>query len=397
MDVVRADRRCPHCGLTALDDEDPVNRDAIDYVRVARSHQRTKEWHAFVIAGAVVALPLIAALTSDNPVSWLPVIAVIAVVGVVIVAGRESDERWREPGHATRLLTSTIAISIVINVVFAGIKDVEGIEALWYAPGDPLWRVVTATFTHSNAMHLIGNLIATLMFGFAVDLRIGRVWTAVVLAVTMSTAWLAQSFESDGPGVGFSGCVYGLFGAALALMPMRSQLLRIQAVVIPLPMWAWMFVMVTAFTVVDALDPSRRVAWAAHLGGFFGGLLLGLALRRVPPSQRFLRDEERRRGMVTAAARSEGFDDLIPGADGPAAASSNPEIAAFHRAARRKRTVVTLVGGGLMLVLGLGAAALAASMDAPPQAEGRRIMTIVVGLVMGVLGLGMIASQLKSR
>lgn len=397
---VRAGNRCPECELTALDESDAANRDALDFARVASVQRGSRTWHGEVLAVLIVSLALVGAGVDRGILPWWSlaiVLAGILGVGILMWRAAQATTGWRSPGSTLRTLSSTMMLALAINLVFVVVKRDLGIEALWYAAGDPLSRLATATFTHGSAMHLIGNLIGAMAFGFVLDRRIGRPWMAVLLVVTALTAAIPQSLFSDNPMVGFSGCVFGLFGATLAIMPTRPQLLPIQTVAIPLPTWAWMIVVVTAFTVVDALDSSRHVAWVAHLGGFFGGLLVGLPMRAITPSQDFLDQEARRAATIASVARAAGASDLVPAAEAVEAASSNPEIAAFHAAARRRRRIVTLSGGGFLLATGATIAAFAAGVEADPAMAVRRVNVIIVSLVMAVLGLAMIGSQFTRK
>ena len=153
---------------------------------------------------------------------------------------------------------------------------------------------MTSAFTHAGPIHLVGNMLGLVSFGMAVDLRVGRAATGLLLAVAAVAAALAQAQYSDGPMVGFSGAIYGLLGAMLALMPARRQLLTLQGVPIPMPMWVWLMIVLPLFTFIAWADQRSHVAWVAHLGGFVAGFVVALPMRRIPASRWFLDAEARR-------------------------------------------------------------------------------------------------------
>jgi len=161
---------------------------------------------------------------------------------------------------------------------------------------------VTSAFTHGGPIHFIGNMLGLVSFGMAVDLRVGRTATALILALAALAAALAQAQYSAGPMVGFSGAIYGLLGAMLALMPTRRQLLTLQGVPVPMPMWAWLMIVLPLFTFIAWADQRSGVAWVAHLGGFAAGFLVALPMRRIAPSRWFLDAEARRAQRLERSA-----------------------------------------------------------------------------------------------
>jgi len=146
-------------------------------------------------------------------------------------------------------------------------------------------------------------MFALLLFGFAIDLRIGRLWTAVILAIAAITAALAQAQASPHTSmVGFSGAIYGLIGATLALMPTRPTLLALRGSRIPMPTWLWSLFMIPLLTFTAWVDHKGHVAWGAHLGGFIAGFLVALPMRRIPTTTLFERLEDKRRERIERMA-----------------------------------------------------------------------------------------------
>lgn len=385
--------KCPHCGVATLDGTDAAQRDLVTAAFAAHPIDMRRVGMAWGAIFLLIVLGIYIYEKSERIGTFVGYGLVVAAIAILAWASR-MPIAWRvppEPGARLRLWTSAPVISVMLCFVFVVIREVVGVQALWYGAGLPLWRIATATLTHGGFMHLVGNMLFTWLFGVRVDLRVGRAWTTVIIAASAIVAALAQAQYSAHPMVGFSGAVYGLLGATLALLPTSPQVLRISAASFVVPTWAWMLVVIPAFTLVSAFDTRTNVAWVAHLAGFLGGILVALPMRRVRPSERFLLLEKLRLDRITSKRKdyiNVTADELA--ADTTDVASSNPEIAAFHAAARRRRAIVSLVGGIAMLVFGGIATTVATLTEAPPDQAGRRTSIIIAGLVMCLTGAVML-------
>ena len=136
------------------------------------------------------------------------------------------------------------------------------------------WRVLTANFEHYNSWHILFNGLSIFSFGPVVERQVGsgRMLIISLIAGLLSSA-TALAFMWHYPSVGASGVIAGWLGLALPIADARVRKVLIQ----------WTF-----FLVLVSLMP--RVAWAAHLGGFIGGLVPGLLMReayRTTPRQPF--------------------------------------------------------------------------------------------------------------
>ena len=136
------------------------------------------------------------------------------------------------------------------------------------------WRVLTANFEHVNSMHMLFNGLSIFSFGPVVERQIGsgRMLIVSLIAGLLSAA-TALALMWHYPSAGASGVIAGWLGLALPIADARARKVLIQ----------W-----TVLLVLVSLVP--RVAWAAHLGGFVGGLVPGLLIRsayRRTPTQPF--------------------------------------------------------------------------------------------------------------
>lgn len=147
-------------------------------------------------------------------------------------------------------------------------------------------QLVTYAFLHGDFTHLIFNSVWFLIFATAVARRIGTARFLTLSLLTVLGAAFTHLFFHWGspvPVLGASGAVSGLMGAAFrfifvnphaqlvwppALLPLFSR---------PVLIWSAAFVVLNVLLGVTGLTPDgfgASIAWEAHLGGFFTGLLL---------------------------------------------------------------------------------------------------------------------------
>jgi len=134
-----------------------------------------------------------------------------------------------------------------------------------------LLRTLTPMFLHFGELHLIFNMLWLWYFGRQLEAIHPR-WLFVVLIILTSfvsntTQYLSSNFNNFG---GMSGVVYGLVGYTWlvhTLMP-RSRL----------EIRGSMFAVFVAALVLMEILASSWIATAAHIGGLFSGLLLGLGV-----------------------------------------------------------------------------------------------------------------------
>lgn len=136
------------------------------------------------------------------------------------------------------------------------------------------WRVLTSNLEHVTPMHILMNGLSIFSFGPVVERQIGsaRMFLVSVIAGLASSA-AALAFMWHYPSAGASGVIAGWLGLALPISDGRARKVLVQ----------W-----TVLLVLVSLVP--RVSWAAHLGGFVGGLIPGLLIRvafRTRPTEPF--------------------------------------------------------------------------------------------------------------
>jgi membrane associated rhomboid family serine protease len=131
------------------------------------------------------------------------------------------------------------------------------------------WRLFTSAFLHASFMHIVFNMWALWVFGPELERRAGSIPFAV-LYLSSAVAGGAMFFllGSQGPAVGASGAIFGLFGAWIAEAIHQRHTLAGRASLNQL------LVLLGINAALPLLIPN--IAWQAHLGGLVAGFGIGL-------------------------------------------------------------------------------------------------------------------------
>lgn len=199
------------------------------------------------------------------------------------------------------------AIALVYDFGFIPARltlGVEGAEALFTIP-EPfggLATFITHAFLHGDLMHLLFNSVWLLAFGAPVARRLGDArFLALfgVCAVAGAGLHLVMNFNGVIPVVGASGAIAGLMGAAARFMFSQRQVGLLgwpRSAPVPLAPLTDQRVMgfVAIWVLLNLLmgligfggpGEAKLVAWEAHLGGFFAGLLVMPLIDPYRPTQ----------------------------------------------------------------------------------------------------------------
>ncbi len=158
-------------------------------------------------------------------------------------------------------------------------------------PGDqpsPLFTVFSSMFLHGGIFHTVGNMLYLWIFGNNVEDTLGHVRFTVFYLLSGVAAAATQVLAapaSEVPMIGASGAVSGVLGAYLLLFPQTNvltliifgffwRLVRVPAVVV-LGFW----IVVQILNGLGSFGAAGGVAWFAHIGGFFAGMVLLIAMR----------------------------------------------------------------------------------------------------------------------
>ena len=152
-------------------------------------------------------------------------------------------------------------------------------------PGPQYLHVLTSMFLHGSWMHLLGNMWFLWIFGNNVEDSMGRGrFVAFYLLCGLAAALLQVSITPDSgvPMVGASGAISGVMGGYVVLYPF----VRVYVLIflgffltsIAVPAWTmvgyWMLIQILSGLVALGSTQLGGVAFWAHVGGFFGGVVL---------------------------------------------------------------------------------------------------------------------------
>jgi len=196
----------------------------------------------------------------------------------------------RESG--TPLVTLAIIAANLVIYLVAGIKGagwMSGNTTVLYELGGNFaastalgqwWRLVTSMFLHAGLMHVALNMWALWEAGRIAERLFGHgTFAMVYLAAGLLGSLASINWQQDLVGVGASGAVFGVYGALLAALALRRDLLPLS---VAKQMTTSMAVFV-AYALINGFGKTG-IDNAAHLGGLLAGALLGAGL--VASSQR---------------------------------------------------------------------------------------------------------------
>jgi membrane associated rhomboid family serine protease len=133
-----------------------------------------------------------------------------------------------------------------------------------------VWRLVSSSLLHIGTWHIVSNITATLIVGYAVESQIGTAKTALcyigaafVSGLFMSFVYKVQEGEGASPGI------YGLI-AVFVMLAIKNETVFFS----PVPTIA---LIILAVYTVGGMFMGKATA-CEHISGFAGGLLMGFIL-----------------------------------------------------------------------------------------------------------------------
>ena len=173
--------------------------------------------------------------------------------------------------------------------------------------GAKVWTFVTYSLLHANLSHIGFNVLWLLPFGSALARRFGAVRFFLFMAVTAAAGALAHLVTHEhavAPMIGASASVSGTMAAAIRFAFVKGSFLsfsggdadaaaRVPALSLSqalhdprvlgfLAVWFGVNIVFGVGSIAIGSD-GANVAWQAHIGGFFAGLLLFWLFDPVPP------------------------------------------------------------------------------------------------------------------
>ena len=133
-----------------------------------------------------------------------------------------------------------------------------------------VWRLLSSTLLHIGTWHIISNITATLIVGYAVESQIGTVNTAICFVGSALVSGLFMAFVYNlQEGEGASTGIYGLI-AVFIMLAIKNGTVMFSG----LPLVA---LIILAIYTIGGMLLGKTTAFE-HVSGFAGGLLFGLIL-----------------------------------------------------------------------------------------------------------------------
>jgi membrane associated rhomboid family serine protease len=228
-------------------------------------------------------------ISDDNPTYRTPVVTIGLLISLAVV--------WllvQGAGFDGRALAASVCnLGLVPGEITSraplgsGVPIGEGMTCV--VDDDPInwWTPLTSMFLHGGWAHILGNALYLWVFGNNVEDSMGRVRFVIFYLLCGLAAAAAQVLVSPGspiPMVGASGAISGVLGAYLVLYPkVRVNVLFfffifIQIISVPaylvLLLWIGTQLVAGLPQLGGVREASGGVAFFAHIGGFFAGVLL---------------------------------------------------------------------------------------------------------------------------
>ncbi len=179
---------------------------------------------------------------------------------------------------------------------------VERPDAEEVFPDKSVWLAAVASmFFHGGLMHIGGNMLYLWIFGNNIEDHLGHVRYLLfylVGGIVATATHVALQPDSTIPVVGASGAVAAVMGAYLVWFP-RAPVRTVLFLGFPIvatvqAKWLLGFWFVLQFFT----SPNSGVAWAAHVGGFAFGAVVGIGVRTMGGLQRAVWTKDHRGDMA---------------------------------------------------------------------------------------------------
>ena len=133
-----------------------------------------------------------------------------------------------------------------------------------------VWRLMSSSLLHIGTWHIVSNITAMLIVGYAVESQLGLLKTAIcfVGSVLISGLYMAFVYKLQ-EGEGASTGIYGLIAVFVMLAVKNGTIMFSNVPLIAL--------IILAIYTIGGMLVGKTTAFE-HISGFAGGLLFGLIL-----------------------------------------------------------------------------------------------------------------------
>jgi membrane associated rhomboid family serine protease len=155
----------------------------------------------------------------------------------------------------------------------------------------PITNIITSMFLHSGISHIFFNMLYLFIFGDNVEDNLGKGKFLIFYLLCGIIAMVAQTManpNSNIPNLGASGAIAGVLAGYLILFP-RNRVRVMIFFPLTLTMTAWVVLglwivsqLFSGWTATYHTQASTQggIAYMAHIGGFFAGVVLTFIFRK---------------------------------------------------------------------------------------------------------------------
>jgi membrane associated rhomboid family serine protease len=191
------------------------------------------------------------------------------------------DRLSRIPWTTVALLTLCVAFFGFVYGIAGGVSErvvlwslVGGAKVNSLILRGEWWRLISSSFLHRSAVHLLVNAMGILLLGWFVENSYGRRVLGTAFILSAFGGGLLSLWMTDSASVGGSGVMFGLLGMTIAFAIFHwtqiPRIVRLYVVVLP--------AVVGCVSIIHGITVPN-VDNSAHIGGLVVGLLLGLTMQ----------------------------------------------------------------------------------------------------------------------
>jgi membrane associated rhomboid family serine protease len=212
---------------------------------------------------------------------------------MVFPVGDDNSQRRTVPLVTWALIAINIAVFILeLQRGNAFIREYAFIPRQFGAdPAGEANTVISAMFMHGGWAHLLGNMLYLWIFGDNVEDNFGSIkflFFYLACGVAATFAQYAAMPNANIPNLGASGAIAGVLAAYLVLFPHGrvSVLTYAGPAQLPAILVIGLWIVLQLFSGIGSITTSTQtaetggVAYMAHIGGFFAGIVLAFFFRQ---------------------------------------------------------------------------------------------------------------------
>ncbi len=211
-------------------------------------------------------------IKDDNPTRTVPFVTVsLIILNCVIYL-----YQMILPGELSHLLTLKFGVVPYEITHFVDVRP--------EIPIPTFFTVITSQFLHGSIFHLGGNMLYLWIFGNNIEDIMGHLRFLgfyLICGILAALAHIILQPTSTIPTIGASGAISGVLGAYLLRFPKAKVLVVlwlffiIRLIYVPALVVLGFWIIIQIFSGFGSLGSSGGgVAWFAHIGGFFAGMIL---------------------------------------------------------------------------------------------------------------------------